>query len=157
MTATPAAAEPARLSESAEGVAARTYLAAARLLRSVRRPDPTGLGNGSLSALATLARSGPMRLGDLAGCEQVAAPTMTRLVTALTEAGYAEVEPDPSDRRARLVRATESGRSIVTGRHTASIDELRRRYEGLSPQRQEVLAAALPALEELVAPVERGR
>lgn len=138
--------------EPVPATTARLFLAASRLLRSVRRPDPEGLGNGTLSALATLVTAGPMRLGDLASCEQVAAPTMTRIVAVLTDAGYVRADPDPSDRRARLVRATANGERVVTERHTASISELQVRFEQLPQEQRDRLRAALPALETLVAP-----
>lgn len=150
---------PATGSRSAQGsaepagsTAARLYLATARLLRSVRRPDPGGLGNGTLSALATLARSGPLRLGDLAEAEQVAASTMSRLVTALITAGYASTSQDSTDRRARLIHTTPEGQRFVTDRHTASITELRDRYHELTPEQQATVQHALPILESLVEP-----
>lgn len=131
---------------------ARLYLATGRLLRSVRRTEPSGLAKGALSALATLVASGPLRPGDLATCEQVAAPVMTRLVAALSKSGYVTAEPDPTDHRARLVNATPEGRRIVTGARTASITELRHRYDRLTTTQRQRLHAAIPVLETLVAP-----
>jgi hypothetical protein len=49
-----------------DDAAARISLVLGRLNRMLRRGSVTGLGPGSVSALATLVRSGPMRLGDLA-------------------------------------------------------------------------------------------
>src|SRR5580693_3647236 len=61
----------------------RLRVALARLSRRLRRHELAGLTPTQLAALATVERSGPMRLGDLAAAEGIAPSTLTRLVTAL--------------------------------------------------------------------------
>ena len=128
---------------------ARLYLTIGRLSRSLRRTNARGLGHGSVSALATLVSSGPMRLGDLAAREGVAAPTLSRMMASLVDAGYARREPDPADGRASLVTPTEAGERVVSGLRSERLQDLQERLRRLSDERREVLFAALPALEEL--------
>jgi DNA-binding MarR family transcriptional regulator len=136
---------------AAEDVPARLYLAIGRLSRSLRRSGSPGLGHGSISALSTLVGCGEMRLGDLAGKEGVAAPTMSRIVAALVEAEYVQREPDPVDRRAWLVKATPDGERMVSGLRSTRVQELRRRIDRLPEDKQAMLINAIPILEDLLA------
>ncbi len=133
-----------------EDATARLYLAIGRLARLLRRTGSPGLGPGAVSALATLARCGPMRLGDLATKEGVAPPTLSRIVAALVEAGYVKREPDPQDGRAWLATPTPEGETMVSGVRSARVRELQRRIEQLTPAHQSALVQALDALETLV-------
>ncbi len=134
-----------------EELANRLFLSVARLIRRMRIGDPTELGPGSISALATIVSEGPLRLGDLAAAEGVRAPTMSRIVDALVAEGYAERVPDPADGRACLVRSTSGGAEVITGTRTARSGRLIERMAALDPAQLDALYAALPALEALVA------
>jgi DNA-binding MarR family transcriptional regulator len=136
--------------ESSTDVAGRLFLAVGRLSRSLRQTGSPGPGHGAISALATLVALGPVRLGDLAAKEGVAAATMSRIVASLVEAGYARREPDPVDRRAWLATATEEGEHMLQGVRSTRIHELNRRIERLPEDHREALAMALPALESLL-------
>ncbi|QUF08028.1 MarR family transcriptional regulator [Actinosynnema pretiosum subsp. pretiosum] len=133
-----------------EDATARLYLTIGRLSRLLRRTGSPGLGPGAVSALATLARCGPMRLGDLANKEGVAPPTLSRIVATLVEAGYVRREPDPQDGRAWLASPTDEGVAMVSGVRSARVQELRARLESLSPEHRDALVGALGALEALV-------
>nr|WP_253848098.1 MarR family transcriptional regulator [Actinosynnema pretiosum] len=133
-----------------EDATARLYLTIGRLSRLLRRTGSPGLGPGAISALATLARCGPMRLGDLANKEGVAPPTLSRIVATLVEAGYVRREPDPQDGRAWLASPTDEGVTMVSGVRSARVQELRARLEALSPEHRDALVGALGALEALV-------
>jgi DNA-binding MarR family transcriptional regulator len=141
--------------DEVEDATARLFLTIGRLSRLLRRTGSPGLGPGAVSALATLARCGPMRLGDLAQKEGVAPPTLSRIVAALVEAGYVRREPDPQDGRAWLATPTPEGEEMVSGVRSARMSELRRRMEMLSPEHQSALIGALGALEEIVAEENR--
>jgi DNA-binding MarR family transcriptional regulator len=131
---------------------ARLYVAVGRLSRSLRRigSGSAELGHGAVSALTTLVKTGPMRLGDLAAKEGVAPPTLSRIVAGLVETGYVAREPDPNDGRAFLVNPTEAGRTIVSGLYSTRLQELQRRIERLAPEQWAALSSALGALEALV-------
>jgi DNA-binding MarR family transcriptional regulator len=142
--------EPEVDTSTTEDVAGRLFLAVGRLSRSLRQAGSPGPGHGSISALATLAASGSMRLGDLAAKEGVAAATMSRIVASLVEAGYARREPDPIDRRAWLATATEDGERMLSGVRSTRVHELNKRIDRLQPDLQKDLAAGLVALEALL-------
>lgn len=138
------------MSSAESDIAARLFLAIGRLSRSLRRSGGAGIGHGSLSALSTLVSTGEQRLGDLAAREGVAAPTMSRIVTALVEAGYVRRDPDPGDRRAWLVRATDDGERVVSGVRSNRVQDLSRRLDRLDAGQRAALVAAIPVLEALL-------
>jgi DNA-binding MarR family transcriptional regulator len=53
--------------------------------------------------------SGGSRLSDLARKARMTVPAMLELVDDLEQLGYAERQPDPSDRRAKLIVMTDKG------------------------------------------------
>ncbi len=131
--------------------AGRLYLTLGRLNRALRREAVDApVGHGALSALSTLTKQGPQRLGTLAGIEGVSAPSMTRIVASLEDLGHVRRTPDPDDGRAAIVAATESGRDIVLAGREARMQALQLRVDKLSDEQRDRLAAALPVLEELV-------
>jgi DNA-binding MarR family transcriptional regulator len=130
---------------------ARLSVALGRLTRVMRRGGQTGLGPGSISALATLVRSGPMRLGDLAAREGVAPPTLTRIVAGLEDLGYVVRVPDPDDRRATRVETTPAAAELVAGVGSARLAQLRTRVDGLASDELRALLQALPVIESLAA------
>ncbi|EHR52992.1 transcriptional regulator [Saccharomonospora marina XMU15] len=138
------------MTASSQDVPGRLFLAIGRLSRSLRQAGAPGPGHGAISALATLAAYGQLRLGDLAAKEGVAAATMSRIVAALVEAGYVRRESDPADRRAWLATVTPEGERLLSGVRSTRIEELDRRIARLSPEHREALTAALPALEALL-------
>jgi DNA-binding MarR family transcriptional regulator len=129
--------------------ASRLFVALSRINRMLRRDAPAQLGQGGVSALATIVWYGPLRSGDLAAKEGVSPPTMTRIVAGLEATGYAGREPDPLDGRACLVRATARGQELINGNSSAVLDILRERVGRLSGEQRAALLAALPALDSL--------
>jgi DNA-binding MarR family transcriptional regulator len=128
----------------------RLYLCLGRVNRALRREaSEAPVGHGALSALATLTRQGPMRLGELASAEGVSPPSMTRIITVLDEWGHVRRTADPADGRATIVEATASGRQVVMAGREARMNALRLRVDGLLPAEREVLRQALPVLEAL--------
>jgi DNA-binding MarR family transcriptional regulator len=128
---------------------ARLRTAILRVSRHLRKHDLADLTQTQLSALATVARDGPLRLGDLAAAERIAPSTLTRLVSALEERGYVERSAVPGDARAWFVSVTERGLAVLDQirRETTSLlaDDLARLPAG----ERAALSAALPALEHL--------
>src|SRR5262245_44735488 len=102
------AASPGR--HAGHRAADRLHQQASRLSLRPRREDAaTGLPPARASALSVLVFGGPSSLGDLAAAEQVTAPTMSRVIAALVEAGLVRRAGDPDDRRAVRLRATARG------------------------------------------------
>ncbi|HET9654988.1 MAG TPA: MarR family transcriptional regulator [Kineosporiaceae bacterium] len=132
-----------------EVLAARLAVMLPRLVRQLRRDVSSGVAPGSLAVLATLSRCGPMRLGDLAAREGVSPPTLSRIVAVLEEGGYLTRQVDPRDRRAAQAAVTERGAQLIQGVGTARDQALRARLARLTPEQEQALLAALPALEAL--------
>jgi DNA-binding MarR family transcriptional regulator len=127
----------------------RLRVALARLSRRLRRHELAGLTPTQLAALATVGRSGPMRLGDLAAAEGIAPSTLTRLVTALEDSGYVRRHADPSDARASTLAITTRGQEALERIRTESTLVLAASMHGLTPAQRAALADALPVLEQL--------
>jgi DNA-binding MarR family transcriptional regulator len=133
----------------------RLRVAIARLSRWLRRHELAGLTPTQLSALSTVDRHGPLRLGDLAAAEGIAPSTLTRLVTVLEERGYVERCPVPGDARASTLKIAPAGHEALELIREQSMILLADRLRTLTPEQQAALAAALPALEQLAGPDPR--
>jgi DNA-binding MarR family transcriptional regulator len=118
--------------------------------RAVRRA-PRDLTITSAATLATLDRTGPRRITDLAAIEGVTQPAMTVLVRVMEESGLVERRGDPSDKRVTLVWLTEAGASYVRTRHRKGVQAFARLIDQLTDDEFEALMAALPALQHLAA------
>ena len=129
--------------------APRLRVTIARLSRWLRRHELAGLTPTQLSALATVDRIGPLRLGDLAAAEGIAPSTLTRLVTALEERGYVERCPVPGDARASTLAIAPAGHAALELIREQSTILLADRLATLTAGQRAALAAALPALEQL--------
>jgi len=85
---------------------------AARVL--ARRFDdalrPAGLTNGQFSMLMSMNRPGPVRMRDVAALLGMDRTTLTAALKTLEKRGLVTTEPDPDDRRGRLLLLTEAGR-----------------------------------------------
>jgi DNA-binding MarR family transcriptional regulator len=128
---------------------ARLRAAIMRLTRRLRKHDLADLTPTQLSALATVARDGPLKLGDLAAAERIAPSTLTRLVSALEERGYLARGPVPGDARASMVSVTEAGTLVLRRIKQETTALLTDSLLTLPPDQLAALAAALPALEHL--------
>lgn len=74
-----------------------------------------GLLHGRFIALVVLQRNGKgeEKASDLARKMGIAKPTLTRMLSSLSEDGYITVTPCTQDKRARLVSLTEGGRELL--------------------------------------------
>jgi DNA-binding MarR family transcriptional regulator len=115
----------------------------------IRRRSRT-LSLTALSTLATLERTGPRRLTDLAVTEEVTQPSMTSLVTQLEQLGLAERRRDRLDARVALVAITRAGRQLMRKRRQAGAEALTGLIDKLDAQDAAELNAVLPALLRLV-------
>ena len=135
----------------AERTADQLHSAAIHLLRRLRREDTkSGLSAPRLSALSVIVFGGPLTLGDLAAAEQVRPPTMTRLVTALEDAGLVVREPDPEDGRLTRVRATAKCKMLLSQGRARRVAALTAEVRSLSPDDRSALERALPILQGLI-------
>jgi DNA-binding MarR family transcriptional regulator len=144
--------------DAAPGASAAIGAALYGLATGAVRRLPRDMSITSAATLATLHRTGPRRITDLAAAEGVTQPAMTVLVRVMEESGLVERRGDASDRRVTLVCLTEAGASYVRARHQAGADAFARLVDQLAGDQVEALAAALPALAHLaeLASQERG-
>src|SRR5687767_7546348 len=113
-------------------MAARLHSSSVRLTRLARREEAgAAIGGPRLSALSFVALAGPVTLADLAAAEQVRPPTMTRVVDRLVADRLVVREPDPADRRAVLISATQAGRSLLAQEQSERMRGLASRLAGL--------------------------
>ncbi|MEO3945829.1 MarR family transcriptional regulator [Gorillibacterium sp. CAU 1737] len=107
----------------------------------------------TLSVLHTLSRKSPMRLTELTANEQVTQSAITQLVTRLERDGLVQRKPDPKDGRVVQVHLIEQGRAIIDSRRLERIARISALLEGLTPEEQQAIGLAVPALKRLA---ERG-
>ena len=139
-----------RDTQTADRTADRLHSAAIHLLRRLRHEDEaSGLTAPRLSALSVVVFGGPLTLSALADAEQVRAPTMTRVVAALEGAGLVTREPDPTDGRAALVRATPAGVRLLGEARARRLSALSSEMKDLPPDDLAALARAAEILERL--------
>lgn len=128
----------------------RLRLTVGRLARLLaRQVDADDLTVSQWSALATIARCGPLRTGELGDREHVSVPTLSRLVSDLEARGLVERRLDPADARAHRLTVTAAGRQWLGKKHAATA-LLAGLLDDLSPSQRDAVAVAVPALEVLV-------
>jgi DNA-binding MarR family transcriptional regulator len=115
----------------------------------------SGLTQTQLSALGVIARSGPIRMSELAEIENVNPTMLSRVVAHLDEAGLVRRRQDSEDRRAALVEVTAAGRRTHDRLRAERGRVLATGLAALPPADRELVEAALPALEALVDAVRR--
>jgi DNA-binding MarR family transcriptional regulator len=126
-------------------------LSRARRWLSRLTADPVGhVGSTGVSALAEVARSGPIRLGDLAAREKVAPATLSRVVAVLVEHGYVQRTADPEDARAGLLTTTPAGEQLLRDSRARRSAELVARLQRLDAAERAAVLGAAPALRKLV-------
>lgn len=152
-TGAPPAPAPAATAVPDQAAVARLRLVVARLYRQMAQASGGDARNLTLAQLSALARTeefGPLRIGELAAHEQVAAPSLTRTVGPLAAAGLITREPDPSDGRSWLVSIAPAGRELLGQVRRERSELLARRMSRLTPAQNATLEAALPVLELLL-------
>jgi DNA-binding MarR family transcriptional regulator len=121
-----------------------------RLTRIVRnqRVD-TSVTLTHLSAMATLLKHGALSAGELATCEKVQPPSMTKVLATLEDRGLVTREPHPSDKRQAIIAITPDGEALLD-EETLSRDRwLSRRLEMLTAEERALLHRVVPILDKL--------
>jgi len=144
--------DPDVLDPDVAEMASTLRLSIARLARLLRQQDESGLAPALTTALATIYREGPITLGRLAAQEQVAAPTVTKMVDRLERRGLIVRQPDQVDRRICRVEITDAGRTQLDSIRDRRTEWLATRLADLDPEDIRRLHAAVDVLEELTLP-----
>lgn len=119
-----------------------------RIVRALRAQGQGDLSAGLTSALWTVITHGPLRMSELAARESVSLPTMSRVVTGLSDRGYLERTTDPRDARAFLLTATGSGEALLRHSGSQKAQALADALDRLDPATRESLGQGLSALAD---------
>jgi DNA-binding MarR family transcriptional regulator len=140
------------LTASRTDVAMRLHAAAIGLLRTVRAEDrQLGMSPARLSVLSILVFGGPRTVMQLTEAEQVAAPTMSKLISGLEAEGYIARKGDPADARVWLIRATAKAKRILMRGRDQRINALMKLLDGCSREDWVQLQEAVMVLERVLA------
>ncbi|MFI1157371.1 MarR family winged helix-turn-helix transcriptional regulator [Streptomyces sioyaensis] len=103
---------------------ARQLSAISAVKREMGRILPQDCPPASAGVLTLLDRHGEMRMSQLAELLAIDMSVTSRHVAHVAERGWIEREPDPADKRSRLLRLTPSGREVLeelAARYTAGL------------------------------------
>lgn len=103
-----------------------------------------------LSALATLAKEGPITPGALAARERVRPPSMTRVIASLVDLGFVNRIAHPDDRRQVLMSVSPAGMELIEAERRASREWLQQRLDELTADERATLLAAADLLLAIV-------
>ncbi|HQZ34183.1 MAG TPA: MarR family transcriptional regulator [Ilumatobacteraceae bacterium] len=125
-------------------------MSVARMARLLRQQDHSGYGPTLIAALSTISKQGPITLGDLAAREQVAPPTITKVVEKLMASGLVARTTDASDRRVSRVAVTRKGTKQLDVYRTRRTEWLAQRLNSLTADERQRLDAALDVMEKII-------
>ena len=104
-----------------------------------------------LSAMGSLSKNGAMSAGELAACERVQPPSMSKVLANLEERGLIQRDPHPADRRQVILAITEAGTQLLDSERHARDAWLTRRLAALTAAERDLLRRAAPILDKLAA------
>ena len=124
------------------------------VMRTSRRLRVEATGDvitpGQYTVLAQL-NGGPQTLRELAEREHVQAPSMTRIINALTELGFVTRTAHPLDGRQVKVGITAAGEAILAEAREQRTAWLAHRVAGLSDEDRRILSRAARIMQQLSA------
>jgi DNA-binding MarR family transcriptional regulator len=131
-------------------LATRLRLGITRMSRRLRQEAGSDLSPSLTSALATIARHGPLTPSELAARERVQRPTATRLLAKLEDPGLVVRTADPADGRSCLVAISPDGEALLAAGRTRKDAFLARRLRNLPAEDRATLRRASEILEALL-------
>lgn len=102
-----------------------------------------------LSAMNTLHKHGPMSAGELANCERVQPPSMTKVLALLEERGLVRRDAHPGDRRQAIMSITAEGVALLDSERRSRDAWLCQRLAQLTPDERAALRNVVPVLDKL--------
>lgn len=102
-----------------------------------------------LSAMGTLRKSGPMSAGELAACERVQPPSMTKVLANLEERGLVRREVHPTDRRQAVIQITAAGEELLDSERRSRDAWLSKQLATLSAEDRALVQRVIPIMEKL--------
>lgn len=136
---------------AANGTADRLHSVAIRVLRHARAAD-SGLGMSATraSVLSVLVFGGARTVTQLAEAEQVAVPTMTRLLQGMETEGWIRRRRDAGDSRVVRVTATAKGRRALEAGRAARVERIEALLSPLTASQRRAVDRALDVLIPLL-------
>ena len=119
------------------------------LVRQLRRQVEGDMTPSLMSALWTVAREGPITLGDLAAAEKVTPPMATKLAASLAERGLVDRTGCEDDRRVSRLTITSDGRKLLDRSRRRRDAWLAERFAALTEDERVAIADAVTVLERL--------
>lgn len=92
---------------------------------------------------------GAASAGEIAEREKISAPTVSRTIASLVDAGWVSRTGNPADGRRIILSITESGRRALEETRKAREEWMSRRLKQLGDEEVALLEAALPVLERV--------
>ncbi len=123
----------------------RHLLAHARL-----RPAWEDMTYQQYNVMRIIATEGVVSQGEIARRLAVTPPVVTRLASALVEAGFVERREDPADRRAVLLSLTTSGKRRVSRMRRDLLAAASELLEPLDSEERDAVSAAVDRLQPLL-------
>jgi DNA-binding MarR family transcriptional regulator len=102
-----------------------------------------------VSAMSTLYKNGPMSAGELAACERVQPPSMTKVLSNLEERGLVRRAPHPSDRRQAIIAITDAGMALLESERRSRDAWLSKQLARLTAEERALLRKVVPVLDKL--------
>ena len=130
-------------------LAARFRQALMPLVRQLRTQVEGDMTPSLMSALGTVAREGPITLGDLAAAEKVTPPMATKLGNGLAERGLVDRLPCEDDRRVVRLGLTTEGRRLLDRAASRRNAWLATRFAALTEDERVALAEAVAVMERI--------
>ncbi len=118
-----------------------------RLIRIQRVDESVTLTQ--VSAMACLAKNGPMSAGELAAQERVQPPSMTKVLANLEERGLVRREAHPSDRRQAIIAITDAGNDLLESERRSRDLWLTQQLAKLTSEERTLLRKIVPVLDKL--------
>jgi DNA-binding MarR family transcriptional regulator len=131
-------------------LAGRLRLVLTRSARRLRQEAGTALSPSLSSALATIERHGPMTPSELAACERVQRPTVTRVLARLLDMKLIVRTADPRDGRSTVISVSPAGRALLDDLRTRKDAFLNARLDELDAEDRALLERASELLEWLL-------
>lgn len=128
----------------------RLRLVVLRLSRRIRTNSVEELSPSQHAVFISIVKNGPATIGRIAELEHVQPPSASKIVASLETSGLVARRSDPDDRRCSLIEATPEGLAYLAQVRAAGRSWLAVRLAALDDADAGALAAALPALEQLV-------
>jgi DNA-binding MarR family transcriptional regulator len=90
-----------------------------------------------------------MSAGELAACERVQPPSMTKVLANLEERGLVRREAHPTDRRQAIMSITGEGVALLESERRSRDAWLSQRLAQLTPEERALIRNVIPVFDKL--------